>query len=106
MERDRRNRGENCLAVSISSDDRSTPSTAQPRHEFASSGVEAVYVVEGEACYETATRAAKLKKGYTLALPGDTPMRAVVTGTRVAMSWPSPFTTRPIPLRRTTGTAR
>jgi quercetin dioxygenase-like cupin family protein len=45
------------------------------------SGVEAVYVVEGEACFETPTRAAKLHKGETLALPGDTPMRAVVTGT-------------------------
>ena len=44
------------------------------------SGVEAVYVVEGEACYETPTRAAKLQKGETLALPGGTPMRAVVTG--------------------------
>jgi quercetin dioxygenase-like cupin family protein len=36
------------------------------------SGVEAVYVVEGEACFETPTRAAKLHKGETLALPGDT----------------------------------
>ena len=48
-----------------------------PHHH---SGVEAVYVLEGEACYETPTRAAKLQKGETLALPGDTPMRAVVTG--------------------------
>jgi quercetin dioxygenase-like cupin family protein len=46
------------------------------------SGVEAVYVVEGEACFETPTRAAKLHKGETLALPGDTAMRAVVMGTR------------------------
>ena len=44
------------------------------------SGVEAVYVVDGEGCYETPTRGAKLRKGETLALPGDTPMRAVVTG--------------------------
>jgi quercetin dioxygenase-like cupin family protein len=44
------------------------------------SGVEAVYVVDGEACYETPTRAAKLRKGETLALPGGTAMRAVVTG--------------------------
>ena len=44
-------------------------------------GVEAIYVLEGEACYETPTRAAKLRKGETLALPGGTPMRAVVTGT-------------------------
>jgi quercetin dioxygenase-like cupin family protein len=48
-----------------------------PHHH---SGVEAIYVIEGEACYETPTRAAKLQKGETLALPGDTPMRAVVTG--------------------------
>jgi quercetin dioxygenase-like cupin family protein len=44
------------------------------------SGVEAVYVVEGEACYETPSRAATLRKGETLSLPGGTPMRAVVTG--------------------------
>jgi hypothetical protein len=44
-------------------------------------GVEAIYVLEGEACYKTPTRAVKLQKGETLALPGDTPMRAVVTGT-------------------------
>jgi quercetin dioxygenase-like cupin family protein len=44
-------------------------------------GVEALYVLEGEACYETPARAAKLQKGETLAFPGDTPMRAVVTGT-------------------------
>jgi quercetin dioxygenase-like cupin family protein len=44
------------------------------------SGVEAVYVIDGEACYETPTRASKLQKGETLALPGGTPMRAVVTG--------------------------
>jgi quercetin dioxygenase-like cupin family protein len=45
------------------------------------SGVEAVYLLEGEACFETPTRAATLRKGETLAIPGDTPMRAVVTGT-------------------------
>ena len=44
------------------------------------SGVEAVYVVEGEACYETPTRAYTLRTGETLAMPGGTPMRAVVTG--------------------------
>lgn len=44
------------------------------------SGVEAVYVVEGEACYETPTRATTLRKGETLAIPGGIPMRAVVTG--------------------------
>lgn len=44
------------------------------------SGVEAVYVIEGKACYETPTRAFTLRKGKTLAIPGGTPMRAVVTG--------------------------
>lgn len=44
------------------------------------SGVEAVYVLEGEACFETPTRASTLRKGETLAIPADTPMRAVVTG--------------------------
>lgn len=44
------------------------------------SGVEAVYVIEGEACFETPTRASTLRKGETLAIPADTPMRAVVTG--------------------------
>ena len=46
------------------------------------SGVEAVYVIDGEACYETPTRAAELRKGETLALPGGTQMRAVVTGSK------------------------
>ena len=46
------------------------------------SGVEAIYVIDGEACYETPTRAAKLQKGETLALPGGTQMRAVVTGSK------------------------
>ena len=44
------------------------------------SGVEAVYVIQGEACLETPTRAIKLQKGETLALPTGTPMRAVATG--------------------------
>jgi quercetin dioxygenase-like cupin family protein len=44
------------------------------------SGVEAVYVIEGEACYETPTRAFTLRKGETLTLPGGTLMRAVATG--------------------------
>jgi quercetin dioxygenase-like cupin family protein len=44
------------------------------------SGVEAVYVIEGEACFETPDRAVKLQKGESLAIPGDIPMRAVVTG--------------------------
>jgi quercetin dioxygenase-like cupin family protein len=44
------------------------------------SGVEAVYVIEGEACYETPTRAATLRKGEMHIIPGGTPHRAVVTG--------------------------
>lgn len=44
------------------------------------SGVEAVYVLEGEACYETPARGFTLQKGETLALPAGTEMRAVVTG--------------------------
>jgi quercetin dioxygenase-like cupin family protein len=44
------------------------------------SGIEAVYVVEGEACYETPTHAAKLREGETLVMAAGTPMRAVVTG--------------------------
>lgn len=44
------------------------------------SGVEAVYVLEGEACFETPDRAVKLRKGETLALPTGVPMRTVVTG--------------------------
>ena len=44
------------------------------------SGVEAVYVLEGDACYETPSRGFTLRKGETLAIPADTPMRAVVPG--------------------------
>jgi len=44
------------------------------------SGVEAIYVIEGDACYETPSRAFKLRKGETLALPAATPMRAVAIG--------------------------
>jgi quercetin dioxygenase-like cupin family protein len=44
------------------------------------SGIEAVYVVEGEACYETPTHAWKLQRGETHAMAAGTPMRAVVTG--------------------------
>jgi quercetin dioxygenase-like cupin family protein len=44
------------------------------------SGVEAVYVIEGEACYETPVKPFKLRKGETLTLTTGTPMRAVVTG--------------------------
>lgn len=47
------------------------------------SGVEAVYVLEGEACFELPDRAAKLQKGESLAIPGDVPMRTVVTGSTV-----------------------
>jgi quercetin dioxygenase-like cupin family protein len=44
------------------------------------SGVEAVYVVKGEACYETLARGFTLRQGETLALPAGTEMRAVVSG--------------------------
>jgi quercetin dioxygenase-like cupin family protein len=46
------------------------------------SGVEAVYVVEGEGCYTTPDRAFRLKAGETLALDGGITMRAVVTGSK------------------------
>ena len=57
---------------------RFTPGMYSLAHDH--SGVEAVYVIEGEACFETPTRALKLRKGETVALPGGTPMRAAVTG--------------------------
>lgn len=44
------------------------------------SGVEAIYVIQGEGCFETPAHALKVRKGETLALPGGTPMRAVVIG--------------------------
>lgn len=44
------------------------------------SGVEAVYVVEGEACYETPARGFTLRKGEMVMLPTGTTMRAVVSG--------------------------
>jgi quercetin dioxygenase-like cupin family protein len=39
-----------------------------------------VYVLEGEACFETSDRAVKLQQGESLAIPGDETMRTVVTG--------------------------
>lgn len=47
------------------------------------SGVEAIYVVAGEACYETPAQAHKLRPGQTHAMEAGTPMRAVVTGSQV-----------------------
>lgn len=44
------------------------------------SGVEAVYVIAGEACYTTPDRAFRLKAGETLAIDGGITMKAVVTG--------------------------
>jgi quercetin dioxygenase-like cupin family protein len=44
------------------------------------SGVEAIYVIEGEACYETPTRVFRLSKGATVFIPADTFHRAVVPG--------------------------
>jgi quercetin dioxygenase-like cupin family protein len=43
-------------------------------------GIEAIYVVEGEACFETPAHAAKLHEGETHVMAAGTPMRAVVTG--------------------------
>jgi quercetin dioxygenase-like cupin family protein len=47
------------------------------------SGVEAVYVLQGEACYETPTRGFKLRKGESVALPTGTSMRAVAIGSKL-----------------------
>jgi quercetin dioxygenase-like cupin family protein len=47
------------------------------------SGVEAIYVIEGEGCFETATRGFRVRKGDTLAMAGGTSMRAVITGSTV-----------------------
>jgi len=44
------------------------------------SGVEAIYVIEGEACYETPTRVFRLSKGDTFFVPARTLHRAVVPG--------------------------
>lgn len=44
------------------------------------SGVEAVYVIDGEACYETPTHAHKLRKGEALVIPAGTIHRAVTPG--------------------------
>jgi quercetin dioxygenase-like cupin family protein len=44
------------------------------------SGVEAIYVIEGEGCFETPARGFRVRKGDTLAMAGGTSMRAVVTG--------------------------
>ena len=46
-------------------------------------GVEAFYVLEGEQCLATPTRAYTLRKGETLALPAGMPMRLVATGSTV-----------------------
>jgi quercetin dioxygenase-like cupin family protein len=44
------------------------------------SGVEAFYVVDGEQCLETETRAYKMPKGGSLAVPAGVTMRLVATG--------------------------
>lgn len=44
------------------------------------SGVEAIYVIEGDACYKTPTHAFWLRNGDTLAIAGGTMHRAVVLG--------------------------
>jgi quercetin dioxygenase-like cupin family protein len=47
------------------------------------SGVEAFYVLEGEQCLETPTRAFALRKGDTLAIPAGIPMRLVAAGSTI-----------------------
>jgi quercetin dioxygenase-like cupin family protein len=47
------------------------------------SGVEAFYVIDGEQCLATPTRAYRLRKGDTLALPTGVPMRLVATGSTI-----------------------
>jgi quercetin dioxygenase-like cupin family protein len=44
------------------------------------SGVEAVYVLDGEACFETQTQAATLRKGETFVIPAGASHRAVAIG--------------------------
>ena len=47
------------------------------------SGVEAIYVIKGEGCYETPTQGFKVSKGETVTIPGGTPHRAMATGSNV-----------------------
>jgi len=47
------------------------------------SGVEAFYVLEGEQCLATPTRASTLRKRDTRAIPAGIPMRLVATGSTV-----------------------
>jgi quercetin dioxygenase-like cupin family protein len=46
------------------------------------SGVEAFYVVDGEQCLETPTRAYRMRKGGTLAIAAEVTMRLVATGSK------------------------
>jgi quercetin dioxygenase-like cupin family protein len=46
------------------------------------SGVEAFYVVDGEQCLETPTRAYPMKEGDVLVLPTGVTMQMVVTGAK------------------------
>ena len=62
-----------------------------PHHH---SGVEAVYVLEGEACFETPARAAKLQKGEPLLCPATRQCERWSPDQRVVMLWPSSFMTR------------
>jgi quercetin dioxygenase-like cupin family protein len=52
------------------------------------SGVEAVYVIEGDACYETPTKASRARKGETVVISAGTFHRAVAAGstTRYVLS--------------------
>ena len=47
------------------------------------SGVEGFYVIEGEQCLQTPTRAVTLRQGETLLVPANTPMKLVATGTGI-----------------------
>ena len=55
-----------------------TPGMYSQAHHH--SGVEAVYVIEGEACYETPTQAVRLRTGEAFVVPAGTSHRAVAIG--------------------------
>jgi quercetin dioxygenase-like cupin family protein len=69
------------------------------------SGVEAFYVVDGEQCLETPTRAFKMLKGGTLAVPAGVTMRLVATGStpRRALAVIVYDSAQPPPTRMKTG---
>jgi quercetin dioxygenase-like cupin family protein len=69
------------------------------------SGVEAFYVVDGEQCLETATRAYRMHKGETLVIPDGVTMRLVATGStpRRALAVIVYDASQPPPTRTETG---